>query len=462
MIKKVVSFLLCTLMIFVSLDGTLAETHDPCGKNLSDIYALYMSEGGDPNENERFVYETIHNHKITLIYLWEVGDDDSISFLQTIQAVHERFSENSKVLVVGCCWNSSNHSNSEIWQILQDNGCTFRSIFLDAVLSDAVGSSIQTPSVLAVGSNCIIQDYIYDENADYDYIVSLIYDYVGRPNGTCGNGLLWTFYPDTGLLKIEVDGSHSTYQMEGYYSYAHAPWYNYRNQITSLQLADSINFIGNYAFEGCINLHSVDLPEQLTLIGDHAFLNCPINYVIIPPQVWYIAALAFTEVNIAVFLGVPPDGADFGSNCTIYYVNANAEQWAPNGENTWYDYMIRPLPIVTFVDSLDDSVLFSEEVLPLCSATAPESPEHIGYTFIGWDADFSSVIEDLTVYAQYERIMGDINCDGIVDSSDITIAAAFVMNAGSVKRQGIINGDMNGDGILDAADLSALYSYIQG
>ena len=59
-------------------------------------------------------------------------------------------------------------------------------------------------------------------------------------------------------------------------------------------------------------------------------------------------------------------------------------------------------------------------------------------------------------------VPGDVNCDGIVDSADITLAAAYSMSAGSVTAQGVANGDMNGDGLLTAADLSALYGYIQG
>ncbi|MBQ5487398.1 MAG: dockerin type I repeat-containing protein, partial [Clostridia bacterium] len=89
--------------------------------------------------------------------------------------------------------------------------------------------------------------------------------------------------------------------------------------------------------------------------------------------------------------------------------------------------------------------------------------------FIGWDTEFTHVYSDLTVTALYEQnetpseyLKGDVNCDGIVDSADITLAAAYAMSAGEVTPQGVINGDMNGDGLLTAADLSALYSFIQG
>ena len=122
---------------------------------------------------------------------------------------------------------------------------------------------------------------------------------------------------------------------------------------------------------------------------------------------------------------------------------------------------------VTFVDW--NGTVLSEQTVPYNgSATAPADPEREGYTFTGWDVDFTNVTGDLTVTAQYEQnapseyLKGDVNGDGLVDSADITLAAAYSMSAGSVTAQGVVNGDMNGDGLLTAADLSALYGYIQG
>ena len=55
---------------------------------------------------------------------------------------------------------------------------------------------------------------------------------------------------------------------------------------------------------------------------------------------------------------------------------------------------------VRFVD-WDNSVIKSEEVTQGGSATAPENPTRTGYMFIGWDAEYSNVTSDLTVTALY-------------------------------------------------------------
>lgn len=59
---------------------------------------------------------------------------------------------------------------------------------------------------------------------------------------------------------------------------------------------------------------------------------------------------------------------------------------------------------VTFVDK-DGNEISSESVLEGTAATAPTAPEVEGYTFSGWDKDFTAVTEDMTVTAQYEQIM---------------------------------------------------------
>ena len=60
---------------------------------------------------------------------------------------------------------------------------------------------------------------------------------------------------------------------------------------------------------------------------------------------------------------------------------------------------------VVFIDNFtgEDVILSEQTVLYNESAVAPEPPEHKGYTFRGWSRDFSHVSSDMTIYALYQE-----------------------------------------------------------
>ncbi len=56
--------------------------------------------------------------------------------------------------------------------------------------------------------------------------------------------------------------------------------------LSSVTLSDSVEFIGDFTFDGCYNLSSINLPSGLTTIGRSAFSNCSgLTNVIIPDSV---------------------------------------------------------------------------------------------------------------------------------------------------------------------------------
>ena len=82
--------------------------------------------------------------------------------------------------------------------------------------------------------------------------------------GHCGDGLSWAL--NNGILTISGSG--------GMYSYSEetAPWYRQRTQVKAVVFAgNDVTSVGDYAFYGCTNLVSVDLPENLNQIGTRAF-----------------------------------------------------------------------------------------------------------------------------------------------------------------------------------------------
>ncbi len=191
-----------------------------------------------------------------------------------------------------------------------------------------------------------------------------------------------------------------------------------------------------------------------------------------------------------------------------------------------YDEAIEPeTHTVTFKD-WDGTVLSTQTVTHGSAATAPADPTREGYTFSGWDVDFSNVTEDLIVTAtytinsytltivyQYEDgteaaetyrqrveygaaysvtspvipgytadilvvegtmgtaavsvtvtytkdapagLLGDVNCDGVVDMKDVTALNAYLVNAGELTAQGLINADVSGTDGVTAYDATLI------
>ena len=223
--------------------------------------------------------------------------------------------------------------------------------------------------------------------------------------------------------------------------------------LTSITIGNSVTSIGRYAFSYCSSLTSVTIGNSVTSIGEHAFSYCDALTSITclgttPPNASDLGALTSTCT-----LTVPHSAYNdylrhtyWGSFLNIhrgYWVTlqANNDQWGevagaglyaqkaiiaatPNDGYTfmrWSDgntdnprtiqvtsdttltaeFDVDTRFLVTFVD-WDRTVLSSVKVTPGEAATAPADPTRVGYTFIGWDKDFSSVTEDMTVTAQYQ------------------------------------------------------------
>ena len=162
----------------------------------------------------------------------------------------------------------------------------------------------------------------------------------------------------------------------------------------SVVIPEGVTSLEKGTFNLCSSLTSVVIPASCTSIGEHAFWGCSAlkeitNKALAPQE---LGEDAFKKVDRA--------------NCKLY-VNIKAEE-AFKTADVWKDFdIVAKFYTVTFVD-WNGKVLKSEAVSPGTAATAPKDPERLGYTFTGWDKDFSNVTDNMTVTAQYEMITSGI------------------------------------------------------
>ena len=57
-------------------------------------------------------------------------------------------------------------------------------------------------------------------------------------------------------------------------------------------------------------------------------------------------------------------------------------------------------------------------------------------------------------------MLGDLNCDGLVNSDDLTLLARHVARIESVTGTALANADVNGDGVVTSDDLTKLARYV--
>ena len=131
---------------------------------------------------------------------------------------------------------------------------------------------------------------------------------------------------------------------------------------------------------------------------------------------------------------------------------------------------------VRFYDGVTGLLLKVQMVPYGQSATAPEHPEHEGYTFIGWDVDFSEVYAPIDVHGvcvpegeeptpvvteeptpepvetPEPGVPGDVNGDGVVNAADANLAMRMALNL----AEAVPAADANGDGNVNAADANLI------
>ncbi|MBR4636223.1 MAG: InlB B-repeat-containing protein [Clostridia bacterium] len=215
--------------------------------------------------------------------------------------------------------------------------------------------------------------------------------------------------------------------------------------------------------------------EGWTFAGWDTDISC-IEHDLVVNATWSrnYYTVTFTGVytgTVVVEHGCDCDLPVYNSNSIHYTFTVNGEPW--DGKNITSDVTVtvgvavNGTYTVTFVD-WDGTVLDTQTISYGNAAIAPADPVRQGYTFTGWDVDFSYITGDLTVTATYTAsgpavtLLGDVDLDGEVTAADALLAMRHAMSITVVSGQGFVNGDMDGDGSINATDAILIMRAVMG
>ena len=252
-----------------------------------------------------------------------------------------------------------------------------------------------------------------------------------------------TFRHCSSLTSINIPNSVTSIGFEVFFDCS---------SLASITIPNSVTSIGESVFCYCSSLTSITIPESVTSIGDYAFGDCESLSSITclgttPPNASNIGVATRTCI-----LTIPHSAQNaylrhsywgqFINIITGYLVTlqANNDQWGEVAGAGFYtqeatiratayegytftqwsdgntdnprtiqlisdttliaEFDVDTRCLVTFID-WDGTVLSSVKVTRGEAAIPPADPYREGYTFIGWDKDFSTVTDHMTITAQY-------------------------------------------------------------
>ena len=230
------------------------------------------------------------------------------------------------------------------------------------------------------------------------------------------------------------------------------------SSLTSLVITDNVNVIGGYAFNNCNNLKSITIGENVDSIGAYILAECKklksitwnaknckdfniygpnyppltldktyenISSLIIGDKVERVPAYLCRycqtannqDIDSIICLGIKPAKLGRDALISAYYGhNQQSSIYVPCGtvglyQTCWSTFATKiqnnncssneDLYFRVLFEDWNYDLLSEQVVEKGHAATAPANPTREGYTFTGWDKDFSNVQSNLTVYAQY-------------------------------------------------------------
>ena len=252
-----------------------------------------------------------------------------------------------------------------------------------------------------------------------------------------------------------------------------------------------VTVLGEYSFTNLKGVKRVTIPDTVTTLEHHTFFNNKtIEYVDIPDSVKSIGSSCFWACTALKTISVP-DSVTFFDSLVFERCTSLTEAKLPAGLTRIPGMTFRYCTSLTTV-KIPDSVTkidycSFQECPSLKSLTIPKNAGIDDYA-VGFVSEGSAFkpVSGFTMYVyegskgeEYAKNSelsykyagsevqpagkkGDINGDGEINVTDISMAAAHVKGKKSLSASQIEKADVNGDGSVTVTDISLISAHVKG
>jgi len=171
--------------------------------------------------------------------------------------------------------------------------------------------------------------------------------------------------------------------IEGYPVTSIGNWtFNSCTNLASIEIPDSVTSIGGYAFHKCTSLASIEIPDSVTSIGGSAFSNCTsLASIEIPDSVTSIGGYAFLYCTSLASIEIP-DSVTSIDDYTFYRCTSLASIEIPDSVTSIGDYAFRHCTSLESIEIPDSVTSIGYRAFEYCTSLAsieiPDSVTSIG------------------------------------------------------------------------------------
>lgn len=233
-------------------------------------------------------------------------------------------------------------------------------------------------------------------------------------------------------------------------------------EITSVVIPDSVVSVGGSAFRNCTKLTDIDLSDNITSIPGAMCFGCAsLENVVIPQGVISVGGFAFSGCTALKEAVVPQSAVNIGGNAfadcnsLIIYCNKNSEadKYA----------LANNLAVVTCIENTSVDIITGiiytdvqgggfEDII-----TSSDNVSCVSDSSCAGTGAVVEVKKDGTAYSQFTLVVfGDTNGDSVCDVLDCFSVERASDSHEELSGVYLEAGDINSDGIIDSTDYQAI------